>query len=1464
MGERRDGALPVSIVRTGFHPARLFVEVSATVAIVCVAVGVALPAVVPRLDGTARAVVTAALLTLVAGPWIYWRCLAATRRAVRLQRSASQRAAAPAAAPGTGRPGGGRLSAPILMTAAVHLGGLALTGAVVVWLQRDLDTQLQRRFERQIERIETDILQRFERPLFGLEGARGAYAASTHIARADFRAYVESRRLEMEFPGLRGFGFIERVERADLERFVAAERADGAPQFAVRTQGAASDLYVIKFIEPLWHNLAAWGYDIGSEPVRREAAERAVATGEPTLTGRVTLLQDDRRSAGFLYLLPVYRNGVDSVMTPAQRQATLVGLVYAPIIVAELLQSAPQHWDPGLRLRLYDGPAATGASLLYEHGQATDADVADPPALRAQRTLHIGGRALTLEMRGTAAFAAETDGSSLVFAAIGGALLSLLMALVVWLLSVGRVRALAAARRMTADLDRLAKVVQATSNGVLICDTEFRVQWVNEGFTRMSGYTLHEIHGRRPAELLASERRNASEHARLQGAVAAGEGFRGEIVNRARDGRDYWLEIDVQPLRDERGTLVGFMAIETDITAQKQAEDELRRSYATMQAIVDNLPCGLSVFDGKLELVVHNRQFRTMLDLPDRLFDTPPATTFESIIRHNVERGEYGASADVESLVRQIVERARSPVPHRIERERPNGLVLDIHGAPMPGGGFVTTYTDVSKRRRAEQQLEERTVQAEQASVAKSRFVANMSHEIRTPMNAILGMLELLRKTPLTARQRDYAAKTERAARSLLGLLNDILDFSKVEAGKMQLDPRPFSVERLLRELSLILSANAGAKGIEVLYDIDPGVPDALVGDDMRLQQVLINLGGNAIKFTAEGEVVLRVRALQRQAARVRLAFAVADTGIGIAPEHQRHVFGGFSQAEASTTRRFGGTGLGLAICQRLVALMGGELALASVPGEGSTFSFEVEFALATERDVVAPQDDDPPATATDPALRVLVVDDHATARATIAAAARALGWRVDAALDAADAFTRVDRAAADGAPYDAVFVDCRMPGIDGWQACRRIRARGDAEPPRLIMLTAHGREMLAERSAEEQALLDGFLVKPVTAAMMAEALAAAFHPAPAGAEAPSPRAGAPRLAGLRVLIVDDNANNRQIASELLADEGAQVDVAADGAQGVAAVAAARPDYDAVLMDVQMPVMDGYAATQAIRRELGRTALPIVAMTANALPADREACLAAGMNDHVGKPFDLDALVATLRRVAGRAGAATSPTGDAGASAAAPAVCAASAATTSARLDVDAALARIGGHRGAYVRMLRGSLTDIAASADALDAHLAAGRGDDAGRLMHTMKGLAATIGAVALSALAARCERSLDARAPGDAGEVAALSGAWRAAVQCDVPELERAAAELGVVIEPAAADRAVAVPLDELLRRVDELAALLRDADMAAFDACERLRAAPGVLAGASLDELDAAVGAFDFERAASLCDELVQRLR
>ena len=547
-------------------------------------------------------------------------------------------------------------------------------------------------------------------------------------------------------------------------------------------------------------------------------------------------------------------------------------------------------------------------------------------------------------------------------------------------------------------------------------------------------------------------------------------------------------------------------------------------------------------------------------------------------------------------------------------------------------------YLTQRRRREADAQtqaahaaLAQRTVEAEAASRAKSEFVANMSHEIRTPLNAVLGLLQLMERTGLDARQRDYVHKAEGAARALLAILNDILDFSKVESGKLELDDTPFRLDELLRNLSVVLSSTLQHKAVEVLFQLDPAVPRALRGDGHRLQQVLLNLAGNAIKFTQRGEVVIELKLLDSTSDSVRIEFSVRDTGIGIAADRLAAIFEGFTQAESSTTRRFGGTGLGLAISRRLVRLMGSDLQVQSTPGQGSHFHFTVDFRRDAETSaferVVAAEN------VQHAALRVLIVDDNATAREVLAAMVTSFGWQAETATSGAEAIQRMEAATAAGHSFDILCVDWIMPGMDGWETIQHIRARDAGHLPAILMITAHGRELIAERLGEETNPLDGFLIKPVTPSMLFDAVAQATRGASVTADSHAP-ANLPTeqpLAGLRLLVVEDNPLNQQVARELLSHAGAEIEVASDGEQGIACVRRASLPYDAILMDIQMPKMDGYTATRVLRQEM-QIATPIIAMTANALPTDREACLAAGMSDHIGKPINARELIALVLR----------------------------------------------------------------------------------------------------------------------------------------------------------------------------------------------------------------------------------------
>ena len=1130
---------------------------------------------------------------------------------------------------------------------------------------------------------------------------------------------------------------------------------------------------------------------------------------------------------------------------------------------------------------------------------------------------------------------------------------------------------------------------------VSVTDAEGRIVEVNDAFCEISGFSRSELIGR-THRVVNSGRHPRELWTELWERLRAGQVWHGEICNRSRSGQLYWVDSIIAPFHGADGQLERIVSIRHDITARRALADELTRQHAMQATILENLPCGLAVFDSRLDLVLCNRQYRRLLDLPDALFEGPDRS-FAGFIRFNAQRGEYGPG-DPEAIVREQVALASTrDARHRFERRRPDGTMLDVRSEPLPAGGMVITVSDVSQRHDAEREAQRngsvlraaietideafvlydpddrlvlcnekylavyaasrdlivpgarfedliragaergqfpeavgridewvaermarhrasnsvlvqrlqdgrvlriverrlpdghtvgfriditdlvRTTElAQQASLAKSQFLANMSHEIRTPLNAILGMLALLRRTPLSPRQDDYAAKTEGAARSLLGLLNDLLDFSKAEAGKIELDPHPFELDQLLRELAVILAANVGAKPVEVLYDLDADLPRRLVGDALRLQQVLINLCGNAIKFTERGEVVLSVRVAGRSGDRVRLALAVADTGIGIAPEQQRRIFEGFTQAEASTTRRFGGSGLGVAICQRLVRLMGGELHLESTLGRGSRFSFEVTLAEAEAQ----------PDTVSMPGMRVLVVDDNEVARGLLQATAQGLGWQAEVAEGGEAALAMLRQP---GTAFDALFVDWAMPGLDGWQTCERIRIERLAGPaPLVVMVTAHGRELLAQRSDAEQGLIDGFLVKPVTPSMLQQALAsgrANFGGAPrlVGLARPERQ----RLQGLHLLLAEDNLNNQQVASELLRDEGAQVEVAGDGAAAVEAVAraiACGQPFDLVLMDLQMPVLDGYGATARLRELPGGDRLPVVAMTANAMASDRQACLAAGMDDHVGKPFDIGQLVAVVQRLTGRPPApAISPPVLLPPRTAAPSLAlpsAVQAAAGAADVDLPAAVARLGGKLPLYTRALAQCIEDLRPLPANLRSWSDQGEWPAAAHAAHTLKGLAGTLGIQGLAATAARAEQAVAAAGPlppeADAARALALAGLCEA-IERGVPRLEGLLAALKGEVGTGPADAggsapagtgqpgagAEAPPAAELLPLLRELARLLAAADMDALATAERVRLAAGQAGDPRLGALDEAVHRLAFDQAREVCDALIAEI-
>jgi len=883
--------------------------------------------------------------------------------------------------------------------------------------------------------------------------------------------------------------------------------------------------------------------------------------------------------------------------------------------------------------------------------------------------------------------------------------------------SVGTQTDITERKRTEAQLRKFSLVVEQSSIMVTIMDAQGVIEYINPKVTEVLGYTEEDCIGNF-GEIFRPPAVSSVNEDELIAAMKKGQYFSGEQLNHKKNGTPYWQKFIVSPLTAADGTVSNYVFLQEDIGERKDAEEKLR----VFQRFAEACGQGFGMADLNGRIVYANRTLQTMLREPevDNIYTTNVYTYYsedheqrwrEEILPTLQSTGQWTGELTLKAI-------DGTPIP-TFENYF---LIRDEQGRALYVGDVIT---DITSQKETEKVLKEARNLAEQASKFKSEFLANMSHEIRTPLNAIVGMTHLAQQTPLNPRQQDYLNKVQSASKGLLQVINDILDFSKIEAGRLEMENTEFLLETVFDNLASVESLKAAEKGLELIFDVHSEVPEVLIGDPLRLGQVLINLTNNAIKFTERGQVVVsaNLAALTEQTVQVR--FSVTDTGIGITEKQRLSLFDAFIQADGSTTRRYGGTGLGLAICRNLVTMMHGEITVNSSPGMGSAFHFTAQFELPAQPSLSKRIQPLPDLRNT----RVLVVDDNATARETLSEMLKAMSFEVHTANSGAAALAELERVnyQQPDKPYQLLLMDWKMPGMNGIEACRMIReSHWLPQLPAVIMITAHGREDVMH--AADEVGIEGFLMKPVNQSTLFDTVINVLHPLEVNSNAPlASTSSIPDLSGFSVLVVEDNAINQQVAEEILARAGIKVFVAGSALAAIKIVET-KP-LDLILMDLQMPDMDGFQATHIIRDRLQQKNLPIIAMTAHAMTGDRERCLEAGMNEHLAKPVDPDALYTTLDHWLTRTTNDKTATPVRGSAPEADSVLP----ETIPGVDIKFGLSRIGGNRTLYLKLLQEFVADHQHDIDLLNKALDKNNQPEARRIAHTLRSVSGTLGAKAV-----------------------------------------------------------------------------------------------------------------------------------
>lgn len=996
----------------------------------------------------------------------------------------------------------------IFVTAAVFGLGAFLSILTALWAEERRRIEGQAQFDGRAARLVAEIQRRANLSVYGLMGARGVYMASESVERHEFRAYVESRDLAQEFPGVLGFGFIQRVARADLAAFIEAERADEAPDFTVHPDGDTAELYVIKFMDPLERNQAAWGYDVGSEPSRREAVERAVRTGLPTLTPRLELIQDADHRAGFLYLVPVYTKGSDT-STEEARVAALDGLVFVPIIIDFVFSDIGLIAEGMLDFEVFDGVETHSDTRLFDFDDhlAGNTGVVDALDYRGRRFIHresvvVGGREWTVILSSTPAFEALVWRSAALPVGGAGLAVSVVLAALVWSLAQGRAHAVGLARSMTAELAESESQFRSLVNNIpgtsyrCLFDDAWTMLYISDAIEELTGYPARDFLGpnARTFDSIIHPDDRGGLTAYIGDAVARGESFHPEYRIIHADGSLRWVrEKGRAHFADSPDAAPQYLeGVIFDVTEQVQAEEDLAAERARLEAFVRHAPAAVAMFDLDVRYIAVSERWIKEYGLEGREI---------------IGLSHYDVFPSVPDRWKGIHARCLAGAVERSESDawRPDGWdhdqVLRWEVRPWYDGqnriaGIMMFTQDITLDKQMEKALEERNAslraamdelaearrQADAANQSKSEFLANMSHEIRTPLTAILGYTDILRDDGEADRRHEIIDTIQRAGQHLLLIINDILDLSKIEAGKMTVEVIETDLVRVLLDVDSLMRPRAQEKGVALTTALDSPLPDRILSDPTRLRQILMNLVGNAAKFTASGTIAVRAGREESAGAAI-LRIEIEDTGPGMTAEQAAALFSPFSQADTSMARKFGGTGLGLTISRRLAHLMGGSLKIGrTAPGAGSCFVLRLPLTPAANAETVSTLSPDAAPSRSDDGEsirlrgRILLAEDNPVNQKLISHHLRKAGAEVVLADNGREALERLEAAVRAGAPFDLLVTDMQMPEMDGFALARTLRRMGSALP--IVALTAQA--MASDRQDCLDAGCNDYTTKPV------------------------------------------------------------------------------------------------------------------------------------------------------------------------------------------------------------------------------------------------------------------------------------------------------------------------------------------------------------------------------------------------